>query len=54
MQTVDPDSALEVIDIFKIPKLTYDVDKRRFIIEPPGSQDLHGKASDKAALFRNR
>ncbi|XP_050694811.1 DNA polymerase epsilon subunit 2-like isoform X3 [Eriocheir sinensis] len=54
VQNVNPDSALEVIDVFKIPRLTYDVDKRKFIIEPAGALDLHGKAADKATLFRNR
>lgn len=50
----DLDNILEVIDIFKIPKLIYNEDKRKFTLELTRSHNLHGEAADKAALFLHR
>ncbi|KAG0725487.1 DNA polymerase epsilon subunit 2 [Chionoecetes opilio] len=48
------DNILEVIDIFKIPKMIYSKDKGKFLLEPFKHHNLHGAAADKAALFMHR
>lgn len=50
----DIDGLLQILDIYDTPKLTYSIERRKFILAPPLSRALHGDADDKAALFRDR
>ena len=45
---------LQIIDTFKIPKLIYNIERKKFMLASKTVRDLHGGASDKAALFRDR
>ncbi|XP_031251129.1 DNA polymerase epsilon subunit B [Pistacia vera] len=46
-------SGLRVIDAFLVPKFLYDPIKKQFY-QHPGSLPIHGEASAKAALYRDR
>ena len=48
------DNILEVIDIYKIPKLVYSEAKGKYTLESTKSYNLHGSAADKTALFMHR
>nr|XP_045594802.1 DNA polymerase epsilon subunit 2-like [Procambarus clarkii] len=50
----DIENLLQVVDIYKVPKLFYNVERKKFVLEPVRAQDLHGDASDKATVFRGR
>ncbi|XP_069180346.1 DNA polymerase epsilon subunit 2-like [Procambarus clarkii] len=50
----DIENLLQVVDIYKVPKLFYNVERKKFVLEPVRARDLHGDASDKAAVFRGR
>ncbi|MPC52767.1 DNA polymerase epsilon subunit 2 [Portunus trituberculatus] len=50
----DLDNILEVIDIYKIPKLVHSEAKGKYILETTTTHNLHGTAADKTALFMNR
>ncbi|XP_066947296.1 DNA polymerase epsilon subunit 2 isoform X1 [Macrobrachium rosenbergii] len=45
---------LQIIDTFEIPRLVYNVERKKFMLSSLGVKDLHGGAPDKAALFRDR
>ncbi|KAK8383576.1 hypothetical protein O3P69_015801 [Scylla paramamosain] len=48
------DNILEVIDIYKIPRLIYNEARGKFTLESTVAHNLHGQAADKTALFMNR
>ncbi|XP_071517352.1 DNA polymerase epsilon subunit 2 [Panulirus ornatus] len=50
----DIENLLQVVDIFRVPRLTYNNERKKFVVAPAIPRDLHGEASDKAALFRER
>ncbi len=50
----DPEAAMVVIDAFKIPKFTYNMDRRKFLPYHGKDLGLHAKADAKTSLFRER
>lgn len=50
----DMENLLQIIDIFKVPKLMYHIERRKFMLAPTVARNLHGDAPDKATLFRDR
>ncbi|KAG7167785.1 DNA polymerase epsilon subunit 2-like [Homarus americanus] len=50
----DIENLLQIVDIYKVPKLMYNLERKKFVLAPTRARDLHGDASDKAALFRDR
>ncbi|KAK3859123.1 hypothetical protein Pcinc_034724 [Petrolisthes cinctipes] len=50
----DVEALLQVINIFRIPKFIYNIERRKFMITTAENSNLHGDAMDKAALFRDR
>lgn len=49
----DTETVLNVIDIFDVPKITYDLSKKKFILENI-SPDLYAEAQYKSTIFKDR
>ncbi|KAK7028807.1 DNA polymerase epsilon subunit 2 [Halocaridina rubra] len=50
----DLGALLQIVDIYKVPKLVYNIERNKFVLAPAGVRDFHGGAQDKAALFKDR
>ncbi|XP_076060559.1 DNA polymerase epsilon subunit 2 [Oratosquilla oratoria] len=50
----DTGDLLQVIDVFKAPKLVYHQERKKFMVAPQTQTSLHGNADNKTALFIER
>ncbi|KAK8728711.1 hypothetical protein OTU49_009106, partial [Cherax quadricarinatus] len=50
----DIENLLQIVDIYKVPKLIYNTERKKFVLAPARARDLHGDPSDKAGIFRDR